>query len=82
MADSGWTLDTLKQHFDDLRAADKRALDAAFAAAAEKSATHNDLITAMKDQQSTYVTKGMIYTVIIAMVAIISLAATLLGKIG
>lgn len=32
-AESGWTVDTLKAHFDDLREADQRALQAALASA-------------------------------------------------
>lgn len=53
----GWTIPTLKQRFDELRKADQRAVEAALDAAKEKADRHNDLIGAMKDQQSAFVTK-------------------------
>ncbi len=71
----------LREHFEALRQADQHALTAAFEAAKEKSAMHNDLIRAMERQQATFVTKGTIYAAVIATVAVASLVATLLGKI-
>ena len=78
---SGETV-TLREHFEALREADLRAIHAAFEAAKEKSAMHNDLIRAMKDQQAAYVTKGMIYAAVISMVAVVSLLLTFMGKSG
>lgn len=73
MADSGWTIETLKQHFDALREADKHALEAAFEAAKEKSESHNELIQAMERLQSTYVTKGMVLTALGAALTVLGL---------
>lgn len=72
---------SLREHLEALREADLRAVQAAFEAAKEKSAMHNDLIRAMERQQDTFVTKGTIYAAVIAAVAVASLVATLLGKI-
>ena len=60
----------LRQHLAELREADQRALDAAFAAAKEKSASHNDIIQAMERQQATFVTKGQVYAALIAMLTV------------
>lgn len=61
---SGWTVDTLKQHFDDLRTDDQRALNAALASS-EKSndkaeaaqravnVTQNEFRQTLKDQAAT-----------------------------
>ena len=48
---------SLREYFEALRKADQRAVDAALEAAKEMAAKHNDLITAMKDQQANFVTK-------------------------
>lgn len=73
-----WTLSTLKAHFDALRVDDKDAVDAAFEAAKEKSASHNDLIKEAQRKEETYVTKAELYTGLIAVTAVIGAAAAVL----
>lgn len=66
--ESGWTVDTLKDHLESLRDADEKAVNAALTAAkeavlkAEETAketlkSHNDLIRQSRDRDSTYATK-------------------------
>lgn len=61
---SGWTVDTLKHHFDDLRTDDQRAVNAALASAEKANdkseaaqravnVTQNEFRQTLKDQAST-----------------------------
>lgn len=65
---------SLKEHFEALRAADHRAIDAAFEAAKEKSASHNELIHAMERQSATFVTTAQVRWMFTALIAVIGLA--------
>jgi hypothetical protein len=47
----------LREHFEELRTADREAIRIALDAAKEKSRAHNDILGAMREQQATYVTK-------------------------
>jgi len=75
---AGWTLDTLKEHFDALRRDDKDAVSAAFEAAKEKSQSHNDLIREGQRKEQTYVTKAELYAGLIAVTALIGAAMAIL----
>lgn len=59
-----------------------RALEVGLTAAKEKSESHNDVLGAMKDQQSHYVTKGQIYAALIAAVAVLGLVVTYYANFG
>jgi len=77
--DGDWTLLTLKAYFDALRAEDHKAIDAAFEAAKEKSASHNELIQAMERQQATFITKGNALTAVATALTVIGLFIAYFG---
>jgi hypothetical protein len=90
---SGWNLDTLKQHFDaSLAAMDRRhtelaternrAVDAALAAANEKAKSHNDVLGAMKDQQTAFVTKNTIFWAVTSLIGGAGLALGIMKGMG
>lgn len=72
---------SLREHFEALRIADQRAVEAAFEAAKEKAERHNELIGAMERQSAAFVTKGQVYAVVIATVAVATLVSTILGRV-
>lgn len=71
---SDWTPDLLKQHFDAELASLKEGVKVALDAANEKSKTHNDILGAMRDQQSTFVTKESVRSAFMALIVTASLA--------
>ena len=77
-----WTLEAVKEHFEQLRLSDHRAVDAAFDAAKEKSEAHNALISAMERQQATFVTKGQVYAALIASLAALSIVVGMYAAFG
>jgi hypothetical protein len=99
MHDDGWTLATLKELLESrLDAIDRRhselagernrAVDAALAAANEKAKSHNDVLGAMKDQQTNYLTKDQaaaqfkaVVTAIISIAALVGIIAAIFGAI-
>lgn len=64
----------LGDHLAALREADQAALSAAFEAAKEKSANHNDLIKAMERQQANFVTKDQVRWAFMALIGGIGVA--------
>jgi hypothetical protein len=71
MSKSGWTIETLKAHFDELRKSDKQAIDAALAAAekavqkAEMASERrfegvNEFRQTLSDQAGTFATKDAV----------------------
>lgn len=55
---SGWTAETLKEHYDALRIADQRALDAALSSLNERLVFLNELRSIVSDQAATFVTRN------------------------
>lgn len=65
---------SLIKHLEQLREADKRAVETALSAANEKAKTHNDLLSTMKKQQDTFVTKESVRWAVTALIAGIATA--------
>jgi len=59
----------LREHFEELRKADEAAVNVALKAADEKSKSHNDILSELRHQQSTYVTKEQVRWAFTAMLA-------------
>lgn len=74
-----WTIETLKEHIDTMRSADREAVRIALDAAKEKSMAHNDLIQEMRRKETTYITKTTLYAALIATVSISGLVVAALN---
>lgn len=73
---------SLKEHFEELRKADKEAVNVALKAADEKAKSHNDILGAMREQQATFVTKEQVRWAVTAMLAGIAVAVAIFAAIG
>lgn len=71
-----------REHTKELREAYQRAIDAAFEAAKEKSANHNDLIRAMERLQATFITRGMVYSAITTALVVLGLVIAYYANFG
>lgn len=68
-----WSVTTLKEHIEALRAQDQKAISAALAAAQEKALAHNDLIKEMQRKEALYVTKASLWWALVGTVSVVSL---------
>lgn len=67
----GWTFDTIETWVTSELTGYNRAINAALVARKEEAVHHNGLIDQMKDQQSTFVTRGQLVATIVAAVGTI-----------
>lgn len=59
----------------------EEATRVALSAAAEKGLHHNGLIERMREMSSTYITRGNLYSALIAAGAVVGIYATMTGRI-
>lgn len=72
----------LKEHFEELRKADKEAVAVALKAADEKSKSHNDILSELRHQQATFVTKEQVRWATTAMLAGVAVAVAIFAAIS
>lgn len=82
MADNGWTLDTLKTHFDDLRKADQEAIKILANNFEKRMDNTNEWRGVIERLLTTYVTKGAAYSAMATVIAVLGVLIAYYATFG
>lgn len=70
------------REFEELRRADKEAVNVALKAADEKSKSHNDILSELRHQQTTFVTKEQVRWTVTALISGMALMIAAFAALG